>query len=101
MKRMFVRVRAGEPGLAIGVRSQNMVIDEQAIVTECLGSLRVVFDLFGVVAEFGMRKDDTIMHRTYSTGLENRSSSGLPEIGARLFRYSLVCAAPAWASAAF
>src|SRR2546425_1925369 len=63
VKRMFVRVRAGQLRLALGMRSQDMVVDEQIIISELFSRLRIILDRLRVVSELDLGEYHAVLHR--------------------------------------
>jgi len=59
---MLVRVRPRQLGLAARVRAEHVVVDEQVVVAEPFGRLRVVLDGLDVVAELDLGEHDSVLH---------------------------------------
>src|SRR5262245_272143 len=62
MKWMLVRVGTREASFPVRVGAEHMIVDEEVVVSESLGGLRVVSNRVRIVAEFNLRKDNTIFH---------------------------------------
>ena len=68
MKWMFVRVWTRKLALAVGMRAEHVIINEQIVVAETLCGLRVILDGVRIVAEFSLRKDNTVARRKLGCG---------------------------------
>src|SRR5205814_1108664 len=62
MKRVLMRVGAAEFGFAVGMRSQDVVINEKVIVAEFFRSLSIVFDSLRIIPEFNLWKNNAVFH---------------------------------------
>src|SRR5262245_16824346 len=68
MKWMLVRVGTREAPFPVWVGAEHMIVDEQVVVSEILGGLNVVSNGVRIVAEFNLRKDNTVLHEVFCRG---------------------------------
>src|SRR4029453_7794024 len=66
---MFMRVRTGELPLTVRVCPKHVIVGDQVVVAETFGGLRVILDCVGIVADFGLGKDNSVLH----SKVENRT----------------------------
>src|SRR5512132_1919434 len=62
MKWILVRVRPRKLRLTARVGAKHVVVDEEVVIAESFGCLRVVLGGLNVVAELDLRKDDPVFH---------------------------------------
>jgi hypothetical protein len=63
---MLIRVRPRQLRLAARVSPEHVVVDEQVVIAEPFGRLRVVLDGLDVVTELRLRKHDPGLHGGFS-----------------------------------
>src|SRR5262245_24392438 len=59
--------------------AQHMVVYEQVVVTERFRRLSVILNLLGIISDFGLRKNNSVMHGFYSTVRSRYAESSPPK----------------------
>src|SRR5262249_18067464 len=62
MERVLIGVWTCELWLAVRIRPEHVVINEQIVIAEGLGGLSVILDSLDIVPEFCLGKHHTVLH---------------------------------------